>query len=111
MPPRSLTSRQVWGSLPPDKCQQVVTLWTELLQRQLRPAASAAGPDRRTDRERCPAAEPEAGAASPAPAGDGLRPAINPAPSAREPGEHTAAIPACRAGKAHGMGLAAGAGR
>ena len=44
VPPRSLTSRQVWASLPPDTCQQVVTLWTELLQRQLRPTTSAAGP-------------------------------------------------------------------
>ena len=42
MPPRSLSNRQVWASLPPDTCQQVVTLLTELLQRQLCPAPARA---------------------------------------------------------------------
>ena len=86
---------RLWTLFSPETRQQAVQLWTELLGRQLRRPDMTAPGTGAGDEHRA-VSEPKAAASSLPPAGHRLRPAVDAATGAGEPGEHATPVPAGR---------------
>src|SRR4051812_27557895 len=98
---------QLWASFPSEVHQQLVTIWTELLQRQL-PSVTGREELGTSHEHGCVLEDPGSSLAA---TGRHLHPTIDAAPGSGESREHPLPVSACRSGDSDGLALAPSPGR